>query len=133
MLHRGEYAIESEHTPEDDAVVLETDKWNWKDVLGFRKGFSFADKATFFFVYFYLLANMLAIMVMTVWHFAFGTTDRIWLRFWHYYVWFNFFLVLGIIIWFSLGGLKDLKDLYRRLKTAIRDETDDGTVEHAED
>ena len=56
--------------------------------------------------------------------------ESTWGKFWHFYVWLS--VVLGVIttIWFTIGGLVDLKALFRRLGKMDRDESDDGTVEH---
>ena len=48
----------------------------------------------------------------------------------HYYVNAMFFIVTSFIVmvWLSVGGLRDLFYLYRDLRQARRDFTDDGTV-----
>ena len=127
MLHRGKYAIESERTPEDDAQAA-GQKWDWKEVLGLKRGMVLGDKIIFGFAYGYLISHLLIIVTFILWHLLFGTTDNLWLTFWHVFIWLYFVLTIGVIIWFAIGGLRDLKDLFRRLATAKRDMLDDGTV-----
>jgi len=53
--------------------------------------------------------------------------------YWHYYA-IIIPLVIGIIttIWFVYGGIHDLRELFKNLKTYKSDVKDDGTVSHKE-
>ena len=48
--------------------------------------------------------------------------------FWYFWLCVNFMLALCFSIWFSIGGIIDLKAFFVRLSTATRDDNDDGTV-----
>ena len=123
MLHRGKYSLESDRGPEGASG-----KWNWKDVVGFKKGMSAGDLLIFVFAYTFLLCNLLIIVTMVIWHVVSGTDDDIWMTYWHIFVWANLILTVVLIVWFAIGGLRDLADMLRTLATARRDEADDGTV-----
>ena len=118
----------SSDLPEDSVQTAAKGGWDWKGVLGFKKGMPFGDKIIFGFAYGYLVINLLIIVVVTLWNALFGTTDNMWLTFWHVFIWLNLILTIVIIVWFAIGGLRDLKDLFDKLRTIKRDERDDGTV-----
>ena len=42
----------------------------------------------------------------------------------------SIYLIVGVVIafWFGIGGIKNCLEMFRLLKTAIRDDRDDGTV-----
>ena len=50
------------------------------------------------------------------------------LAFWYVWLCVNFLLALIFSVWFSGGGIIDLKAFFERLSTATRDDSDDGTV-----
>jgi solute:Na+ symporter, SSS family len=57
--------------------------------------------------------------------------DRIsaaWSRYWKVYIWIQIALSLFVITWFTIGGVKDIKLMFRRLDSMGRDETDDGVI-----
>lgn len=70
------------------------------------------------------------VVVGSIWHMA-----APWPLAW----WSNFWLVAGIIapmvvvavtgVWFTLGGVRDIRVFFQRLRTLQRDAHDDGTVE----
>jgi hypothetical protein len=37
-------------------------------------------------------------------------------------------LALGTLVWFAIGGIKDMVEFFRALRTMKRDSTDDGRV-----
>jgi hypothetical protein len=51
-----------------------------------------------------------------------------WLPFWRTYVTIYLVASIFVIIWFSAGGLIDLKEMIRTLKVMKRDHTDSGFV-----
>ena len=50
------------------------------------------------------------------------------MSFWRAFILINIVVSALVIIWFAIGGMKDLKDMLRRLKTMVRDHRDDGFV-----
>ena len=52
-----------------------------------------------------------------------------WARFWHCYLYVMFTLGSAFIAWITIGGIRDLFRLLRRLKTQVVNEHDDGSVE----
>jgi solute:Na+ symporter, SSS family len=130
MLHQGRYA-ETDENKFQNNDLKNSGAWDWKDVLGFKRGMVFGDKFVFGFAYGYLILYLLAVVVMTLWHVLYGTTDNIWLAFWQGFVWLNLVLTVVVIVWFAVGGLRDMKDLFSSLASTRRDARDDGVVDES--
>lgn len=131
MLHHGKYAIEDD-TKRILAEETQLKKKSWfqwfTQKTGLSKEFTLADKILFYATIVWSLGWFLIFMAGTIYHIYFGTTDEGWMTYWRY--WTMFMLVLGtaVIIWMLVGGLYDLKDMFHRLRTAKRNDADDGTV-----
>jgi Na+/proline symporter len=54
--------------------------------------------------------------------------DAAWMKFWRFYIIFSLIKSVIVVVWFTFGGLNDLKRMVASLKTAKRDDTDDGFV-----
>ena len=67
-------------------------------------------------------------LVGAILHYSGTVTLPGWIRFWHLYVLLAAGLGVVTTIWFTVGGLVDLKDLLHRLRTMERHERDDGSV-----
>ena len=55
-------------------------------------------------------------------------SDYAWMSYWKYYIFIHIVVSMITMVWFSIGGFKDLKAMMLRLKTAERDHQDDGWV-----
>ena len=67
--------------------------------------------------------------VVTLWCLASPFSDQAWLRYWHGWTWFILVCGAAVLVWFTIGGFRDLFEMFRRLKTYQADERDDGRVE----
>ena len=122
MLHRGKYAIKNEHAGE---VVLPP--------TGLRalipsKEFTRMDKVLYFGLMVWTLSFFAIFLGVTGYHLIWGTTEAWWIKYWT--VWTGLIVILstGTILWLAIGGIRDMGDLFRTLRTAKRDVTDDGRV-----
>jgi solute:Na+ symporter, SSS family len=122
MLHRGQYAISEEMHVVDEVPVR-----GWK-MLGMGKEFTRGDKIIYVIAYGWTLAWTIAFLVGTYFNLGSEVADSTWLSFWKTFILINVIASLIIIVWFSIGGVRDLKDMIHRLKTMIRDHKDDGFV-----
>ena len=121
MLHRGRYATESKSAT---AIPL---KHRWMKLIGITKEFTLGDKAISVFSWKMLL--MAVGGVITVWNLF---------QHWPLKWWSNYWYIQSIIIplvfavpttiWFTWGGIRDLRELFVSLKRIHRDDRDDGTV-----
>lgn len=123
LLHRGEYAMEGE-----SALSIRDARGFWER-LGFSKEFKGTDRAvTFVTLSWPLFWSIVFFSVL-----AYRSTRKIapesWLAYWHVWMWIV--LIAGAIVtcWFTIGGFRDLGQLYRMLRTRRADPTDDGFVD----
>ena len=123
MLHRGQYKIA------EDVAVQEDRKVSWLSrKLGISKEFTRSDKAAYLFIVgwsgfwicVFIIFNLINIFV--------DVSDTVWSRYWEISNWL--FLVMGVFstIWFTCGGVIDIRRMFKDLKTMSRSQFDDGTV-----
>jgi fatty acid desaturase len=77
----------------------------------------------------------LVFVIGTIWalvHLARGGTQeemtRAWLQFWHWRIWLMVLAAAFATVVLAIGGVGDLRRLFAQLRTAERDDTDDGIV-----
>jgi len=92
------------------------------------KRFSRADKAIFALA----LLNTLAWFALFVGGTLYGLSSDVgadsWLELWKGVLWFELVVAIGTTIWFTIGGILDLRTLFKTLREAEADPTDDGQV-----
>lgn len=124
LFHRGVYAIEEEKSETFDEPV------RGLKALGVNKHFTKADK----FVYFIIMINVVltfgAFLTITIMNLFARVSDHFWSIVWLVYVW-NVVISGSIVtVWFLIGGGFNLRDLIKALKSAKRNDRDDGMVVH---
>ena len=119
MLHRGKYA-----GAEDEESLPR----RGLRAFAMGKGFSFGDKCVLIGSYTYSLFFFAVFLVGTFYALNYEVADSAWLAFWKVYCAVMMCLTIVIAIWLAIGGTRDLRDLFRMLKTVRRDARDDGTV-----
>ncbi len=122
MLHRGKYLIREEYT-----VVDEVPAKGWK-VRGMGKEFTRADKVIYVATYAWTASWVVVFVVGTVLNLTGGVGAGPWLQFWKTYVMIYLVASIFVILWFSVGGVINLKDMIRTLKVMKRDHSDSGFV-----
>ncbi len=122
MLHRGEYAIKEEHN-----IVHEEVATGWK-VFGIGKEFTSRDKIIYIGSYIWITMWLLIFISGTVMHFTDGIANSEWVEFWFFFMVMHIVFSIMVIIWFGIGGFKDIMDTLKRLANLERDESDDGSV-----
>ncbi len=127
MLHRGEYLLESDHEHEHDKVKMT----GWTALAGVTKEFSRPDKLLAMALVTWNGLWFLWFVGFNIANLFFPIGDRAWAmyHFVHTLV-IPAALCVPTAIWFTVGGVMDIRALFRRLATAVRDPTDDGRVEH---
>ena len=125
LLHRGIYAVESEkkfQTKSKKKVI-------WGKLIGMDDNFTFGDKLLAGGLFGWGMLWTLITVVGTVWNiFAPWSTQT----------WANYQIITGMgipiifalvtAVWFTWGGIRDMREFFRRLKEERVDERDDGTV-----
>ena len=122
LLNRGEYAIEGE-----TKVISETTELGWKIFL-MGKEFTRTDRLIYILNYAWTGIWTLVFIIGTIYNISNEVSDASWMNFWKNYIYIQAIIALITIVWFSIGGFKDLKVMMSKLKTDYRDHGDDGWV-----
>ncbi len=122
MLHRGKYEIEDEVK-----VIEKVDKLGWK-AFGIGKEFTKGDKIIYIGTYAWTIAWVLTFIVGTTYNLYTDVDNEAWMTFWKIYIYANLAASILAIIWFTIGGVKDIKNMFKQLGSMERNVNDDGTV-----
>ncbi|MBC8180439.1 sodium:solute symporter [candidate division KSB1 bacterium] len=122
LLHRGKYAVEGEMK-----IIDQVPAKGWK-ALGMGKEFTKGDKFIYILSYAWILIWTLIFIIGTIYSLTHDVPDWHWLTYWKYYV-IIFAVVSGIVmIWFTVGGIIDMKLMFKKLAVMKRDHKDDGFI-----
>jgi SSS family solute:Na+ symporter len=122
MLHRGQYEIEDEIK-----IIEKIEKRGWK-AFGMGKEFTKGDKIIYIGTYTWTILWVVAFIYGTIYNLSTDVNDASWMTFWKVYIYANLGASILAITWFSIGGIKDLKDMFKQLGSMKRDADDDGSV-----
>lgn len=123
MLHRGKYA------DSEDVSGQITEKRGILAKLGITADLNLKDKLTVFSCLGWTLLWFSVFAVGTILHIIMGDiSDKIWLKFWQIWVFVSLIVSALVTVWLTIGGLKDMIDLFKRLKASKTDIQDDGIV-----
>ena len=125
LLHRGKYRISSDHSL---AFSSTGKKRDFKTMMGLSPDFSKFDKFIFIVTVIKSMSMFLLFMGMVVLTSIYSLSDSDWrdVQFWSlmFYIVSSFF----VAVWLLGGGLRDFFRMFRDLRNAIRDDSDDGFV-----
>lgn len=127
MLHRGKYNT--------DGTVENVFPWTWKNVfsklIGITNEYTKSDKAIAWSVFIYTFGVRFCIFFLFVvgWNAFYKWPDKWWGNFYL----FKAMIIPGIIaiistFWFLIGGIIDLRKMFRDLKNRTIDDLDNGVV-----
>ena len=68
-------------------------------------------------------------MVGTIYNLSNDVSDDAWMVYWKYQVYVNIIFSFIIIVWFTIGGIIDIKKMFQSLSSSERDHGDSGWVE----
>jgi len=133
MLHRDEYPLDANGRP-----VIPKLPWTFARVIGVDKDFTRGDKWIAGSLFVWSVTWFSIMIVGTAWNLLGQSGLVSWIHPWSNPAWINFWHVtaigLPILItvitglWFTWGGIHDIRALFRSLKTYQIDNTDNGTV-----
>jgi len=120
LLHRGKYAIATEHREAENPHPLQ-----W---LGINREFTRGDRVIYFAKIAWTAFWTASFVAGTIWGLISRIPDQKWADWWLFNIIAG--LVAGVItvVWFSWGGIRDIFQLKRTLAVAMRDQNDDGSV-----
>lgn len=135
LFHRGKYALEGDpdHKAQPDGMrefKRWTPRWVIQKVVGINKEYSKGDKILAWSVFCYGVVWMFgSTLIITIWNMIDPWPDTWWAT------WFAILKIysMGLIgavstVWFLIGGVIDLRRMFRRLEVKVVDHTDDGSV-----
>lgn len=122
MLHRGEYAIEGEHQIGDKIPAK-----GWR-MLGMGKEFTRGDRFIYILSYAWIFGWTILFLGGTVYSLSHDVSDLFWLSYWKYYVFIYGAVSAIVVVWFSIGGVFDMRAMFKKLSEMQRDVSDDGRV-----
>jgi SSS family solute:Na+ symporter len=132
MLFRGKHR---ELLPESERDFREEHAHalpEWMRKIGFSREYSRADTWITTVTVLWPLAFTVLFVVVTLWAAAFGISSEWWMGFWQYWTWLVFGAGCVIVVWFTVGGFRDLRRMYAHLERYSADALDDGTVQKSE-
>ena len=101
----------------------------WHDLLGMGKEFSKGDRILAIAYAGWTLSSWLVFVVVSIAHFVYHCVpDSFWPKFWHVYILVIFAQSIPGVVWFTVGGILDVKAVLKALREAVRDPLDDGQV-----
>ena len=112
-----------------ESVVLAKRGWRTWLKLGLdNPEFTPRDKALYVLSYIWTGVQLSLFIIGTTIALTIGIDKGFWLEFWKVYVLVLLALSVVVIVWFTIGGLKDLRKMTAALKSMQRDHEDDGQV-----
>ena len=122
LLNRGKYSIKGEM-----AVVNKEPEFGWK-IFGMGAEFTKSDKLIYILNYVWTGMWTLIFIIGTVYNLSNPVSNSSWMMYWEYYIYINMVVSIIIIVWFTVGGISDLKHMISSLQSDYRDHGDDGWV-----
>ncbi len=122
LLRRGAHAVPGE------ANVVAAAPARGLRVLGMGREFTRRDRLIYVLTYVWTLGWVAVFLAGTIYNLSHQVDDRAWQRFWLIYIYINLVVSCLVTIWFAVGGIRDVRGMFRRLSTMERDPNDDGRV-----
>ncbi|MEK7413618.1 MAG: hypothetical protein AAB263_09930 [Planctomycetota bacterium] len=125
MLHRGKYRIDEGLAPAEPKK-----RWSFLRLIGVDENYTKKDKILVCATFGWTLTWNLIAFGLVMWNiFVNRWTDLDWWH-WKYVVGIILPLIVGTVttIWFTIGAVIDMRDLFRRLRTVNPNDQDDGRV-----
>jgi len=122
LLHRGRWQVASERV-EGEGVVSRAAK-----IFMFTREFSRRDKIFYIATYCWTFAWFTIFVTGTIYNLTHSVDDASWTRFWRWFMGVQFTMAGIVLVWFTIGGIRDLRRMFARLRETEQDPDDDGIV-----
>lgn len=122
LLHRGKYDVKSE-----TKVVDATPARGFR-ILGMGREFTRGDRVIFIASYVWTFTWTAIFIIGTIYNLSHDVDDERWANFWKIYMYIQIALAIFVTVWFSIGGIRDIRRMFGKLRLMERDETDDGMI-----
>jgi SSS family solute:Na+ symporter len=122
LLNRGEF------TRNDETKIINSrPERGWK-MLGMGAEFTRFDKFIYVINYIWTFGWMFVFIIGTFYNLSHEVSDSAWMEFWRIYLIIHIIVSTISIVWFTIGGVKDIRVMLHRLKNQQRDDSDDGFI-----
>jgi len=125
LLHRGKHAVAGESS------ISAKDARTWLERLGIDREFTRGDRWVAYISVAWPLAWSALFVGLTLWNLGSDVSSSWWVGFWRIWIWVFTGGALLVTIWFTIGGLYDLRYMFRYLKSYESDPSDDGRIAHS--
>ncbi|MBN2312222.1 MAG: hypothetical protein JXR94_24800, partial [Candidatus Hydrogenedentes bacterium] len=122
LLHRGKYLIKSDHISQDAKPLS-----GWRAALP-NKEFTTGDKFLYYAKLIWTMLWFAVFVAFCAWQLGWSMPVAAWAKFWGIKVAITVVIGTGTTVWFFIGGIYDIRALFRTLGTLKRDHLDDGRV-----
>jgi len=125
LLHRGRYAVktdlpETESEPRPPLIIR---------IIGIGKEFTKWDKVIAVGLFAWTMIWVVVLIIGSAWNAFSPLSNEFWASYWHVVgIGIPVFLCLVTAIWFTYGGVRDIRQLFTGLRREQVDALDDGTV-----
>jgi SSS family solute:Na+ symporter len=125
LLHRGKYRVTgSEGVPDHFAPVAT----GWRALLPSSE-FTRGDRIIYWLKLGWTLFFFISFLIICAWQLIHRWPDAWWANWWLFNLVFIGAAGTCAVVWFLIGGIRDLRAMFHRLSTIQRDNADDGTVD----
>jgi SSS family solute:Na+ symporter len=130
MLHRGKYAAVKEKVGElEKPVPASGRRVSWGRLIGLDEHFTVGDKWIAGGLFGWSMFWFAVMVIGTVWNLVAPWPESAWSAYWHVAgIGVPIFISLVTAVWFSWGGIRDIRRLFQRLAAQKVNHLDDGTV-----
>jgi len=131
LYHRGKYAPKLKPGEPEEHLDVDAHLPRWQKVLGYTTEFTRGDKVIFALKYIFFFWQWgVGFLGLTIAYLVFDLmqTDDAWAIWWTIFLYVTGSIGVATTIWFLIGGIRDLFQLFDRLSKIDRQDDDDGTV-----
>lgn len=126
MLHRGKYAIEKIA----EINVAAKRRFSFGKLIGVDEHYTLGDKFIAYGIFTWEFGSNVIGLIILLWNIFFWRWPDSWWLMWMGVRGALLIPLIGfaVVIWISIGAIRDMIKLLRALKTAVRNDADDGMV-----
>lgn len=122
MLHHGIYATE------DTKRLVGSPTHRLLKKLGMTDEFTRGDQIIYLSTIVWSVSWFSIFLVTTIYCAIVDVRPESWLGYWKFYIWLHFAVGAGVLVWLGIGGVIDVRKMFKRLETMQRNDADDGWV-----
>ncbi|MBC2601743.1 sodium:solute symporter family protein [Puniceicoccus vermicola] len=123
--------LHGDNSKDDDGknreIVRDTRNWLHR-IFNFNQEYTRGDRVIYYLNVGWTMGWFITFIIGTTWGLIVGIADRSWLSFWKVNIYLYATVASITVVWFIIGGIRDILIMVRKLKSTARNPEDDGTV-----